>query len=319
MIPLGYKITIFKGYAFSQAPLFNNYIYHFYELKKQAQNPADRYSAKLHLNTLYGIFGRSHNVLKTINVHTKDIPIYLTKYVVERIINIDKDKSVLLIQDNLETKILNQLKTQLDETYLPSEMRVSMDIAKAISSDYKTPVKANVAIAAAVTAYARIAMIPYKITPHVCYTDTDSIFTTQPLPEHQVGDALGQMKDELKGNIIQQAYFLGIKQYGYWLKDPQGQHQERSVFAGVPRNAVTWPEIQSLYQGGGQATITKQIPQVFHHNLSELKIEIHPTQLTLAFNPDKQLINNHYLPQTIYQLEHTHLAKQTLLQRTRNI
>ncbi len=83
-------------------------------------------------------------------------------------------------------------------------------------------------------------MIPYKISPHVCYTDTDSIFTTQPLPEHQVGDALGQMKDELNGQIIQEAYFLGVKQYGYWLKDPiTGQHQDRSVFAGVPRNAVT--------------------------------------------------------------------------------
>ena len=40
-----------------------------------------------------------------------------------------------------------------------------------------TPIQSNVAIAAAITSYARIHMIPFKIDPHTIYTDTDSVMT----------------------------------------------------------------------------------------------------------------------------------------------
>jgi hypothetical protein len=48
---------------------------------------------------------------------------------------------------------------------------------KSISSD-QHHIMSNVAIASAVTAYARIVMIPFKIDPNTLYTDTDSYFTT---------------------------------------------------------------------------------------------------------------------------------------------
>ncbi len=37
----------------------------------------------------------------------------------------------------------------------------------------------NVALASAITSYARIHMIPFKIDSYTKYTDTDSIFTTR--------------------------------------------------------------------------------------------------------------------------------------------
>jgi hypothetical protein len=65
------------------------------------------------------------------------------------------------------------------------------------STSRKTPVRSNVAIAAAITSYARIHMMDLKLNYDVCYSDTDSIFTTHPLPDHLIGPDLGQLKDEL--------------------------------------------------------------------------------------------------------------------------
>jgi hypothetical protein len=100
-------------------------------------------------------------------------------------------------------------------------------------------VKSNVAIAAAVTSYARIEMIYYKIllsklNLKLFYTDTDSIFIDGNLPKTFVGNKLGLMKDELAGGIIKKAYFLGIKKYGY-IDDKDVVH---SVFSGVPKNSL---------------------------------------------------------------------------------
>lgn len=43
------------------------------------------------------------------------------------------------------------------------------------------------------------------------------------------------MKDELNGLIIKEAYFLGIKKYGYQYYDRNNQLITKSLFAGVVR------------------------------------------------------------------------------------
>lgn len=55
--------------------------------------------------------------------------------------------------------------------------------------------KSNVAIAAAVTSYAGIEMIKYKINYNIFYTDTDSVFTSDDLPGFELGNELGLIKD----------------------------------------------------------------------------------------------------------------------------
>jgi DNA polymerase elongation subunit (family B) len=68
--------------------------------------------------------------------------------------------------------------------------------------------------------YARIEMMELKMLLiklgiKLYYTDTDSIFVDNEIPNSLVGKELGQLKDELNGGIIKKAYFLGIKKYGY--------------------------------------------------------------------------------------------------------
>ena len=95
---------------------------------------------------------------------------------------------------------------------------IKMDTNLNLTSSFRK-VKSHVGIAAAVTAYARIHMIPFKLLPGTVYTDTDSIFTTDILPDNQIGRNMGLMKDELDGKFILEGYFLGIKQYGYKFSD----------------------------------------------------------------------------------------------------
>ena len=64
-------------------------------------------------------------------------------------------------------------------------------------SNYQYLVKANVAIASAVTSYARIHMIPFKVDGYCVYSDTDSVFTTKKLDSKFLGVELGYMKAKI--------------------------------------------------------------------------------------------------------------------------
>lgn len=126
------------------------------------------------------------------------------------------------------------------------ELNSELDIT--LSNQYYL-VKANVAIASAVTAYAIIHMIPFKIGGSCIYTDTDSVFTTKTLNGKFIGYDLGLMKDELGGLLIKEAYFLGIKKYAFQYYDRSNQLITKSVFAGVVRDSLSFEEIIKLSNG----------------------------------------------------------------------
>jgi hypothetical protein len=154
-------------------------------------------------------------------------------------------------------------------------------------------VMSNVAIAAAITAYARIHMIYYKLLPGTVYTDTDSIFTTDILPEHLIGSELGQMKDELKGKVIQEGLFLGLKKYGYWYFGDNGSKIESSVFAGVKRNSLPFSEIIEIFKG---FKLHKTIADRFYKSFNNLNISIKPAHISIQKSDNKVLLDNIYLP-----------------------
>ena len=224
---LGYQIRLISGYEFTKADLFSKYVKMFYEIKR-TKGGSEKAVAKLLLNNLYGYFGRKQINIITQNVKNEHLePLLLTR-VVKSINQINKDYSTVLSYSNINHKLLNQLNNEIHHVSL---------------KELTSPIKSNVAIAAAVTSYARIHMIPFKIDPNTLYTDTDSIFTLTPIDPKLLGDGLGLMKDEMNGLIIKEALLLGPKQYGYWYLDKEGNMIEKSVFSGVSRDSLTFGEI----------------------------------------------------------------------------
>jgi hypothetical protein len=68
----GYNFKYLEGYEFNKLDLFTEHVNHFYAKKKNSKG-GERFIAKMHLNQLYGIFGRKHDFLETINTFTNQI------------------------------------------------------------------------------------------------------------------------------------------------------------------------------------------------------------------------------------------------------
>jgi hypothetical protein len=178
----------------------------------------------MHLNTLYGYFGRKQTLIETKNVLKEDLNHYYGTYTIFSEIDINENISTILMSTNLDYSLINEIKD---------------DLGIELLSNFKK-VKSNVAIAAAVTSYARIEMMKLKIMLiklgiKLYYTDTDSFFTDKELPSYLIGKELGQLKDELGGGVIKKAYFLGIKKYGYI----DNKDKIHSTFSGIERNSLT--------------------------------------------------------------------------------
>ena len=260
-----------------------------YQLKKYAKG-AERWIAKLLQNSLYGLFGRNKETLHSIIINVDELPNYVVNSIIKTIIHISDDKLTLLVLGNVESDILSELNTVFSTNI----------------TQFHKVVKSNIAIASAITSYARIHMLKYKLSDSVYYTDTDSIFTSEPLNPSEIGPELGEMKDELDGCTISKAYFLGIKQYGYQYQDKHGKLIEKSVWAGVKRNSISFEEIESLFKGN---IITRTISNRFFKSLVNLNIAIKDTKVTIEFNPSKKLVGNNYQPLTIHTLAKPNLMK----------
>jgi len=274
IVKYGYKVELIKVYNFSKNNIFNNYINFFYNIKKKSVGPL-RFIAKMHLNQLYGYFGRRKTLIETRNVYNEDLIKYYGNYTIFSEIKINEDISTILMSSNLDYNLINEIK---------------QDTGLELLTNFRK-VKSHVGIAAAVTSYARIEMMELKmlltkLNIKLYYTDTDSIFTDKQIPEYLIGKELGQLKDELNGKFIKKAYFLGIKKYGYIDSDDN----IHSIFSGVERNSLTWNEIEQIANG---FTIIKQSPIKFFKNFNTLNINIkNDLNTSIIFNPSKKIFNN---------------------------
>lgn len=131
--------------------------------------------------------GRKQDLTVTLTVGAEELSLLIAAFTVH---------SVAPVADGLYIVKLNAA-TKGELEGLNSVKQQDLDLISSFSSG-----RSNVAIAAAITATARIHMMKYKLDPSCVYSDTDSIFTKDILNLVKTGDGLGEFKDELQGKTI---------------------------------------------------------------------------------------------------------------------
>jgi len=189
----GYKFDVLWGYTFKKDYIFKEYVDKLYNLRlTYPKTDPMNLIAKLLLNSLYGRFGMDDSFTYSDIINKLDYP------------TIEKGEGFKeSIQDliDLGSNYLVQLKNPrvIQETKLDNGFETH---------------NVNIAIAAAVTAYARIHMSQFKNNPDLpklYYTDTDSVYFDGPLPTLMVDNKrLGALKLE---GIYDEAIFLAPKVY----------------------------------------------------------------------------------------------------------
>jgi DNA polymerase type B, organellar and viral len=125
---------------------------------------------------------------------------------------------VEILDNNPEivNKSLDKINTNIvDITHLDNKIVLIYNINKFVPTEVDNifhddvfhALDVNIAIASAISAYARIFMSYFKNNPlfKLYNSDTDNIVINKPLPEELIGNKLGQMKLE---HVITKAVFL---------------------------------------------------------------------------------------------------------------
>lgn len=209
----GYKYEVKRAYLFEKGDIFSRYINDLYKIRlSYPKSDPMNLIAKLFLNSLYGRFGMDDSFTYTQIISKKDY------------INFEKQEgAVESIQELIE----------LGDNYLLQIKNPKVELETRLDNGSETH-NVNIAIAAAVTAYARIHMSQFKNNPdlpNLYYTDTDSLYFDGPLPEEFVSATkLGGLKLE---GIFDEALFLASKFYAL-----KNQDVEIVKIKGVTSKAI---------------------------------------------------------------------------------
>jgi len=189
-VKYGYQVNVLEGYHWSEREyIFSDFVDTLYNLRQTFnKNDPQNLICKLLLNSLYGRFGLSPRQEE-----------YSFKELGRK------------ISDNL---LINKLEVGDNDLFGYLKIK-NQDLSK-FSNDRNLNI--SLPISFITSAYARMFMsgIKIKYSDYLYYSDTDSAVTSKPLPDHLVGNALGQFKLEHK---IQKGVFLCPKVYGLLLED----------------------------------------------------------------------------------------------------
>jgi hypothetical protein len=182
------------GYKFEndqRRNIFKEFVNTLYNLRLQyPKTDPLNYIAKLLLNSVYGRFG------------IKDSFAIITIF--------DNKELYQKFEEKYSSDIIDI--TELGDKILVKHRSVKSDVNTLLDNASETH-NTNIAIASAITAYARIHMSQFKNNPkfNLFYSDTDSIYIDRPLSEDFVSNLiLGKMKLE---NICKEAIFISPKVY----------------------------------------------------------------------------------------------------------
>lgn len=141
----------------------------------------------------------------------------------------------------------------------------------------------SVAVAFAVTSYARIEMSKYKTMENynVYYSDTDSLAIDKPLPNYMIGSELGQMK--LEHQFIE-AVFLCPKVLGGTFKDKNDKISSIVKIKGL-KDPLPFNEFKTLLKKDMKITINQD---KWHRDISNSNIFLKKDTYTLMVTENKR-------------------------------
>jgi hypothetical protein len=263
----GYTFEIIKGYEFNKADIFSKYINKMYSLRLQyPKGDALNLIAKLLLNSLYGKFGMKSETTKVEildNNNKEELNNFLDKF--------DTNIVDIIYLENYTILIYNT------NRFVPS------DINNLFADDVTQALDINIAVASAITAYARIKMSSLKNNPNynLYYSDTDSAVVDRPLPSELVGKEIGLFKLE---HTISKAVFLAPKVYG--LVDTEGNEI-------IKAKGLTKDTIKSIKVSDLELLLRKDATRVFtqekgYKSLFKSDISVLNTVYTLQATSNKR-------------------------------
>lgn len=205
----GYKINVKYGYNFDkQNNVFTYFVTDLYKTKAESPDKIQRNISKSILNNLIGRFGMNINKPITSVINDKTLDMLDTTRNILNTIVVSNDRNLTTFEPNVSKHVC-------DEFGVDYIKALEADISiKGLKKD-NTYSNVNVAISAAVNAYARIYMGEIKLDLiskgyTLYYTDTDSLVIDKPLDSSLVGTELGKFKLEY---LIDTAYFISSKLY----------------------------------------------------------------------------------------------------------
>ena len=166
--------------------------------------------------------------------------------------------------------------------------------------------KTNIFVAAFTTSYARLKLYDSLdlLQKQVLYYDTDSvIYKWAPgQPSIPTGDFLGQMKDELDGDVITEFCSAGAKNYAYKTHAGKGECKVKGFTLNVRGSAVInfetmktniLAELQNPLQY--RRTTDVLTPYFFHRDVENKKIRVVPRVKKYSLVFDKRVLNTNAL------------------------
>nr|WRO45314.1 DNA polymerase [Russula virescens] len=243
----GYTFEILEGYTFERGITFKIYVEFLYNLRLEysKDNPLNLI-AKILLNSLYGRFGMNE---------------------------------ILLKYEILSKEEFEKIEEDLIKDFIELEDNVLVGLKAEESEDNSN---VSIAIAAAITAYARIHMSKFKNNSKIrlFYTDTDSIYTDSEIDGGFIDNkVLGKLKLE---NTCRKAIFLAPKVYYLETEDGKVIYKVKGLSHDIELSLQDFEQL--LYKDSFiEKTQTK-----WTKNLSEGHIKILEQIYTLQVTDNKR-------------------------------
>nr|BBH42976.1 DNA polymerase [Marophrys sp. SRT127] len=264
-VALGYQIETIDGYKFERGrDIFRKFIEHFYRLKAESTNSFDRYVVKLILVSFFGKWGMRDNPTETELMSWAE---YGTLETMCHVNNV-----WVLNPDSGENNVIVEYEKLPDADLLDDDSRF---ISMLETLDREDSMNRNVAIAAAVTSYARIGMFEKVIATNAAFTATDSVFCDKNNASEldgSIGDGLGQFKKE---GEFSEALFIRGGVYYYERLTGNGETKLQCKFGGLRRGTVNSKEpYRALYNGQTVSFTENRIQKIKAGGLREATVKM---------------------------------------------